>query len=340
MEKSIAEHTKYGFYGRLKKDFPSQIIVNITEKCNLSCIHCQHPQFVKSPHYHGLEMEDKINTKLVQEVCKEGKDITEYLRYTSDGEPLLHPKGYQFIQEAVQDSGVPVTLTTNGTRIDHEKIKSLIDEGLFLIDISIDAYSPETYKKIRVGGHLEKTKENIEKMIEYRNKTGSKTRIVVSFIEQPSNAHETKQFQDYWESHGADFVVIRRLHSNAGIIESLAEDLRKLTHNKLRKPCVYPWERICLKPDGTLHYCPASWTKEALIADFHTSSIKEIWTSAQYNELRKSHLNTDFSAFPMCDRCPDWIQIRWPDEGRSYANMIEDFSEKKEDNLWIRIKNR
>lgn len=332
MENTVAEHEKYGFYGRLKKEFPSQIIVDITEKCNLACIHCQHPQFVKSTHYHGQEMEEQINTKLVQEVRKEGKNITEYLRYTSDGEPLLHPKGYQFIQEAVQDSGVPVTLTTNGTRVDQEKIKTLIDEGLFLIDVSIDAYSPETYKKIRVGGHLEKTKENVERMIRYRNKTGSKTRIVVSFIEQPANTHETKQFQTYWESQGADFVVIRRLHSHSGTIESLANELRVRTNHEQRKPCIYPWERILLKPDGTLHYCPSSWIPEDFMADFHTSSIKEIWTGDQYHKLRNAHLTTNFSHFPMCDRCPDWIQIRWPDEGRSYANMIEDFSNKKEDN--------
>jgi len=332
MDQLTTGHPKYGFYGRLKKEFPSQIIVDITERCNLSCIHCQHSQFVKSPYYHGLDMEDQINTKLVQEVRKEGGKITEYLRYTSDGEPLLHPKGYQLIKEAIQDSGVPVTLTTNGTRINHEKINALFDEGLFLIDISIDAYSPVTYKKIRVGGHLEKTKENIEQMIQYRNKTGSKTRIVVSFIEQPANVNEINQFRTYWESHGADFVVIRRLHSNAGTIKPLAENLRKFTHNEHRKPCVYPWERICLKPDGTLHYCPASWTKEALIADFHKSSIKEIWTSDHYLKLRNAHLTTDFSSFPMCNRCPDWIQVRWSDEGRGYANMIEDFSKENEEN--------
>jgi len=322
---------KYGFYGRLKKEFPSQIIVDITEKCNLSCIHCQHSEFFKSTHYRGTDMEAGINTKLVQEVRKEGEKFTEYLRYSSDGEPLLHPNAYQFIHEAIQDSGVPVTLTTNGTRIDHEKMQSLFEEGLFLIDISVDAFSPDTYKKIRVGGHLEKARENILRMIQYRNKTDSKTRIIVSFIEQRENFHETAPFQTYWESQGADFVVIRRLHSNAGAIQLLAKDLWKSSQNIQRKPCVYPWERICLKPDGTLHYCPASWTKGAYISDFHTTSIKDTWASVQYNKLRDAHVANNYSAFPMCDHCPDWIQIRWPDEGRSYANMIEDFSDKKED---------
>jgi MoaA/NifB/PqqE/SkfB family radical SAM enzyme len=55
----------------------------------------------------------------------------------------MYPLSFKEFLEAIQDSGIPVTLTTNGTRIDQTKIRSLIDEGLFLIDISLDAFSPE-----------------------------------------------------------------------------------------------------------------------------------------------------------------------------------------------------
>jgi MoaA/NifB/PqqE/SkfB family radical SAM enzyme len=332
IHKNSSNNPKYGFNGRLTKKFPSQINVDITEKCNHACIHCQHQQFVKSKYYRGFEMEEGINTKLVQEVRKEGRNITQYLRYSSKGEPLLHPKAYKFLLEAVHDSGVPVTLTSNGSRVDFGEMKTLFDEGLYLIDISIDAYLPDTYKKIRVGGHLDKTNENVKKMIKYRNQSGSKTRIVVSYIEQPLNIEETSRFKTFWEKQGVDYVVIRRLHSNAGTLEKIADELRLHSTLDNRKPCVYPWERICVNPDGTLHYCPASWTKDGYIADFHTTSIKETWKSEKYQDLRNAHISTVFREFPMCELCPDWVNIRWPHEGRSYANMIEDFSEKKEDN--------
>ena len=33
----------------------------------------------------------------------------------------------------------------------------------------------------------------------------------------------------------------------------------------------------------------------------------------------------DFSAHKFCGQCPDWRSTRWPDEGRSYADMMEEF---------------
>ena len=42
---------RYGFHGRLKSEFPSQIVVDITEVCNLACPHCPHPEFKLSEYY-------------------------------------------------------------------------------------------------------------------------------------------------------------------------------------------------------------------------------------------------------------------------------------------------
>jgi len=321
---------KYGFYGRLKKDFPSQIIVDITERCNYACIHCRHKQFSKSHYYRGLNMEKEINTKLVQEIKRYGKNITQYIRYSSNGEPLLHPLAYDFISEAIRESGVPVTLTSNGSCINHERMRTLFDEGLYLIDISIDAYFPDTYKKIRVGGELIKVVENVKKMINYKNNNHLKTQIIVSYIEQPLNFNETQNFKDFWNEQGIDYIVIRSLHSNAGSLKDIATTLWSLSESK-RKPCIYPWERVCLKPDGTLHFCPASWVKDDYIADFHNTSIKEVWSGEIYNSLRNAHLYSDFNKFLICEQCPDWINTKWDHEGRSYATMVGEFikEEKK-----------
>src|SRR4030042_1863551 len=83
---------KYGFYDRLKADFPSQIIVDITEVCNLACTHCPHPEFRKSKQYGARFLAPELNKKLVDEVRDYGQGLTQYIRYTSNGEPLLHPK--------------------------------------------------------------------------------------------------------------------------------------------------------------------------------------------------------------------------------------------------------
>lgn len=58
----------YGFNGRLMADFPSQVIIDITEVCNLECIHCPHPEFKKSKYYDARYLDPVINAKAVNKI--------------------------------------------------------------------------------------------------------------------------------------------------------------------------------------------------------------------------------------------------------------------------------
>ena len=316
---------KYGFYDRLKAEFPSQIIVDMTEVCNLACIHCPHPEFKKSEHYAARYLDPDLNVKLVDEVREFGRGFTEYIRYTGEGEPLVHPKCYDILENAVKHSGVLVTLTTNGTILNEKRVEKLLASGLHMIDISIDAFTPETYAKIRVNGDLNVTRANVLRMIQMAKQTGGRTKVVVSYVEQPQNHHETHDFESFWNSHGTDYVIVRRLHSGAGAVVPIANILHKENTSEHRKPCLYPWERIVLNPRGTLVFCPQDWVHGSAIADYRHTTIRDIWQGEFYRRLREAHLNNNYQNHPFCGNCPDWKQTRWPGEGRSYANLIEEF---------------
>src|SRR3990167_4209477 len=107
--------SEYAFRDRLSATFPSQVIVDATEVCNLACVHCPHPAFKQSAHYAGRHLDPALNAKMVDEVRDQGKGFTQYIRYTGEGEPLVHPRGYEMIDYAARYSGVFVTITTNGT---------------------------------------------------------------------------------------------------------------------------------------------------------------------------------------------------------------------------------
>lgn len=318
---------QYGFYGRLKASFPSQFIIDVTEICNLACIHCPHPTFKKSEHYGARYLDVALHHKLVDEVREWGKGATQYIRYTSNGEPLVHPRIMEMMEYAARESGVTVTLTTNGTIMNDKRIEKIINAGVDVVDISIDAFSPEAYSIIRVNGDLQVTRENVIKLLRAREQAPKPLRVVVSYVEQPQNTHETADFESFWKDQGADFVVIRRLHSCAGAKTEKAEIMRTQTAEADRRPCLYPWERMSLAPDGFLKFCPEDWVHGSTIADYRTTTIKEAWQGEFMQSLRAAHLNNAFKDHPFCGQCPDWQATRWPGEGRSYANMIEDFRE-------------
>lgn len=314
----------YGFGGRLKAEFPSQVIVDLTEICNLACIHCPHPEFKKSQYYSASQLDFELNQKIVDEVRELGKGNTQYIRYTGEGEPLVHPRGYEMIEYAVRQSGVFVTLTTNGTIMDENRTRRLLDTGIHMIDISLDAHTPETYARIRVNGKLEVTRTNVLRLLSWIKQSGVKTKVVVSFIEQPLNIAESPDFEKFWKEAGADSVVIRRLHSAAGSVPAIAEKMRQDQKEMLRRPCVYPWERIILNPRGFLSFCPADWTHGSTIQDYRKTTVRELWHGEFYRALRQAHLDNSFAEHKFCGQCPDWKETRWPGEGRGYADIVTD----------------
>ncbi len=314
---------RYGFGGRLSESFPSQVIIDVTELCNLACTHCPHPAFRQSERYRGRSLDPALNTKAIGEVAAAGPGVVRQVRYTSEGEPLLNPAVFAMLGEAVASSGTFVSITTNGTLLTPGRVDRLVATGVHLVDISLDALTPETYARIRVKGNLAETRAGVQRLIAAARAPGCSTRVIVSYIEQPENVHETAGFERFWRDAGAHDVAIRRLHSASGGIAAVADRLRRRGAALDRRPCVFPWDRIVLKPRGVLSFCPADWTHGSSLADYRSTTIADLWRGHRYAALRRAHQNNDFRDHGFCDQCPDWQETRWPDEGPSYAALVE-----------------
>ena len=120
-------------------------------------------------------------------------------------------------------------------------------------------------------------------------------------------------------------MVIRRLHSCSGAKIDLAAQRRKANEEVVRRPCLYPWERIAINARGDLAFCPSDWVHGSYIANYRDTTIYDTWRGQFYQELRNAHLKNDYSKHAFCGQCPDWRATRWPGEGRSYADMVEEF---------------
>jgi MoaA/NifB/PqqE/SkfB family radical SAM enzyme len=315
---------QYGFQKHLSSEFPSQLIVDSTQFCNLACVHCPHPNFIKTDAYSGAHLDVDLHKKLVDEVATEGYGICQYIRYTANGETLIHPKFDEMIEYAGKYSKTKINVTTNGVLLTEKKAKKLLEGGVNVFDISLDAYSDETYAKVRVKGDLSVVRPNVLKLIELIKEGGYNAKLVVSFVEQPLNAHETKEFEDYWNEAGADFVIVRRLHSAGGAKDGIKSKMEEGFKEMDRKPCLYPWERLTITPEGDLSYCPTDWMNKSHFVHFSKTTIKEAWQSEFMQKLRKAHLKNNFEDFEFCEQCPDWVHTRWPHEGQGYADMMKD----------------
>lgn len=131
---------------------PLIAVIELTTRCNLSCIHCFRNTMRDSLGDMPKTLVDKILSDLAQSGVKR-------IVFTGFGEPLVYPH-IDYVLEKAKSLGFEVVLNTNGILID-KHIDSVMEYVDYLI-VSIEASEESLYREIRIGSTLSKVMENIE----------------------------------------------------------------------------------------------------------------------------------------------------------------------------------
>lgn len=119
---------------------PRLIAWELTNACNLACIHCR-ASAIKDP------APDELSTAEAKHFVDE---LIEYkpIIILTGGEPLLRSDVYDIAQYA-SGHGLRVVLATNGTLLTPDIAKKLKDVGIQRVSISIDGSTKETHDIFR-----------------------------------------------------------------------------------------------------------------------------------------------------------------------------------------------
>jgi pyruvate-formate lyase-activating enzyme len=312
----------YDFATPAAKEFPSIITLENTNVCNLRCVHCPQGQgFPDRPDFHATYMSWDVYTKAIDEIAQ--YPIT-LLRYSPDGEALIHP---QFLDQTAyaKAKGVkPVGLTTNGVLLDNPAIEKgkrlphktmmerLLEIGIDLIDISLDAARKESYERVRVGADYHRVWSNIHRLLYLRDKMKAPTKIMLSIIVQPEiQQEEVDEFVKYWTPL-VDRVIVRGYLTNLGLTPDKPGTVVDQMSGVERWPCPQFWKRITIGSDGSIRFCVVDWLEKTVVGTIGTHSIRDLWHSEEYARLRRAHLEKRYAdAHDLCGPCTDWMGMRW-----------------------------
>ena len=68
--------------------------------------------------------------------------------------------------------------------------------------------------------------------------------------------------------------------------------------------CMQLWERLYVWYDGEINFCDFDYKSYLSMGNIKNNTLKEIWRSTQYENLRRKHLEKKRSKCFPCDRCP------------------------------------
>ena len=148
----------------LLKSMPMGLSIEPTTSCNLRCSEC--PSGLRSFTRPTGMLQEETFTKIIDELKKKLIWLTFYFQ----GEPYLNKDFLKMVKYANQQ-GLYTMTSTNAHYFTDEIAKETIESGLSRIIVSMDGVTQETYEQYRKGGSLDKVKDGISRLVEWKKKT-------------------------------------------------------------------------------------------------------------------------------------------------------------------------
>lgn len=256
-----------------ERNFTAPVLVaTITDSCDLRCPSCLY--LLEDKTYLSKNFMEYIDFKLVIDRYWEKSEIL----YLSGGEPLLHPDFWRFATLG-NNRGLKVKTSTNGLNISDSVLnKWAIRYILNDINVSVDCWDYESFKRYR-GGSLKqynrlllgldylyehKPNYSMSFLLSRENVRYVKEMLNFASIYDPSvihlhniNPHNCSQFRSLVIScEELDYIekdVIGKNNYNFDIVISHIFDDN--SEKFKMKSCVQPWYYLCWNYEGDIAPC-------------------------------------------------------------------------------------
>lgn len=272
-------------------DFPLHIDIELQDSCNLACKIC-HQSYRKRSHA-------ITDFNLIKKIIDEGSaNGLRSVNFGGSGEPLLQKEIlFKGIAYAAKKGIFDRFLHTNAVLLDKETSARLIESGLTHLCVSIDAATPETFKKVRGVDLYDKIVGNLIEFIRMKEELKSEIPIVrVSFVVTQLNYAEKSRFVEFWKGKAnlVEFQDYLDYEKNLDIDKSLFK--------KEDMDCANPWKRLMVWPEGDVSLCCQFRSDDVLIGNIKSQTIKEIWAGERMRSIRGSFMSKK-GLPPSCAKC-------------------------------------
>ncbi len=210
----------------LDPPLPTNLYFEVTNRCNLPCQHCVRTFNLQEPE------RDPVPDEL-----KQVAGTLPHLKRTvlhGIGEPLLNKALPEMIRFA-KAQGSWALFNSNGVLLERRWQDTLIDCGLDELRISLDAATPETFRKIRGAPTFERIVANLRAFVARKAERGvSHPRLSLWFVAMRENLEELPALVDLAADLGIPEVYFQRLVYNGLGVAQKEQSLHGQTEGPVR----------------------------------------------------------------------------------------------------------
>lgn len=285
---------------------PFVVYIEPTNLCNFRCQFCptaDKPLLRRVGRPNG-SMPLELLRKIVSDLAAFGTRLRLCSLY-KDGEPLLHPDFPEMVRCLKQANVADRIWTkTNGSLLAPELNQELIDAGLDMICISVEAVSSEGYRKIS-GANIDyqQFRENVRDLYQRRRRC----EIYVKIADYGQGQAKLDQFYADFQPISTKIAVEKLMGWSYSSVKDFTLGTHPTTYDGLpftpKEVCSYPFYVMAINFNGTVSLCGNDWSHSTVVGDASRESLREIWEGERLFEFRRMLLEGRRKENRACGDC-------------------------------------
>lgn len=286
--------------------FPKIIEFEVTNHCNFQCLMCK-TGVGTSTRERGY-MTDEVFDCVINEI----KEYPIALKFVGQGEPLLHPKCIEYIRKA-KENNIIVHLTTNGSLLNEEMMKQLIETELDSIKFSFQGIDREGYLTLRQKDNFDELLSKIELLYKLRGGV-SNPYITIGTSVTDEEREQVENFRIKYSKicdkieigiTTLEFIELEKIE-NKEVQQKLKLIQEKQNDVKRRYACCpQVFDTIAVRWNGDITACCADLDGVMTIGNILQKSILECWNSPMENKYREILSKGEYEKLQLCKDCYD-----------------------------------
>ena len=277
--------------------FPLTVSFELVNRCNLKCVMCY-------TEHHRLDKKT-LSIGTLQSVLREcQRNGLPAAVIGMAAEALLY-KDIRRVIEATRAADVmDVFLGTNATLLTPEMSDFIVEQRVARVEVSLDAATPETYKRIRSKDELAIVERNVRALVEAKRRKRSKLPVIrLCFCVQPENVDERQAFLDKWKDDVdyIDFQEMIDFQYVTPLVNGQPETVPNIQELGPKPYCPYPFNSLHVWADGTVTPCCTYYGKALPLGNVEQHSLAELWHGGQIEEIRGEFRRGELN--PVCRVC-------------------------------------
>lgn len=287
---------------------PFILFIDPCGKCNFVCnfCPCNTSKVNQEERHKVMSFRD---FKLIVDGLHEFRESVKVIYLYGFGEPLLNPELIE-MAKYLKSANVcrEIRLVTNGYLLSPEMNAKLVDSGIDLIRISIEALDAEGYKNIcGVSINYENFVANIKDLYE---KSRGKLQVGCKIVNATLDCEEKVQkFHDIFDPI-SDFAWVEDIVGGWPEFDEMvyphgeqveADNWIWKSDHYVR--CSFALTMMMIHSSGSVSPCPNDWKIAHNMGNAFEESLVKIWNSDKWKMFQLAHIEKKRHEIPFCQHC-------------------------------------